>query len=191
MTSRTTTVSNNQMLSCRSYLGCLECVRLCITGSKRAFCQARSAVLAVGIELSNTMPVETSSIVLQAVFDSDLDGITPICKDGRSRELSIDQQAASLESIRRTCSVRNDKVVFAGHTSGGPFHIKVVVYAVSVLPALSREWTICAGSICRCGHWGRCGRRVTLQQRRRLSTAAPEIMIVSEVISTHKTSCCQ
>ena len=115
----------------------------------------------VRAELANTMPMNTSSISLHVVVDSDLDVVSPIRlrpksakarsmiakisthPNQRARVLSINQEALPfIPSIRITSAVRNSKGIISRDTRRRPLLVEVSVNAVSVTPAVSGRWGV-------------------------------------------------
>jgi len=126
----------------------------------------------VRAELSDTVPVDTSSISLHVVVDSDLNVVSPVCLDfrvserhirdlklkthpnQRSRVLSIDQEALPLiPSIRVTSAVRNSEGIISRDARRRPLLVKVRVDAVSIAPAVAGCGRVGAGGV---GFWVDC-----------------------------------
>lgn len=66
-----------------------ECVGSRLTRGKRTFGDTIGAVHWIGIELSQTMPVETRPVVGETIFHCDLKGVTPSSTNSWSRKLPI------------------------------------------------------------------------------------------------------
>lgn len=69
-------------------LSSAEDVVLRLTGSEGAFRCSRSAVKDSGVELTDTVPMDISTVVSQSVPDSDANCVTPTCCQLRSRGMA-------------------------------------------------------------------------------------------------------
>lgn len=129
-------------------LGCLE--RICSTGAwrNRAFSKTADAIRSHAVELSDTVPMNTSAVVLKRVLDIDDDLVTPVSGDGGTRELIVDEVTLHVAiAIEVACCVSDLKVVGNSVSCSRVLQIKVCLDAVSATPALTRVWSIGARSI--------------------------------------------
>lgn len=115
-------------------MGCAPRVGLGITGSNRALADRGDTIHLVGVVLTNTVPVNSRSVVGHVVGDMDNDSVTPVCNDGGARNGAVDGEDNTLPSIRGGSDVLDIEPVFPGYTS--VWHLVVVVGAdVVVSPA--------------------------------------------------------
>ena len=83
------------------------------TRSDRAVADSRNTIVPRGSRLQETMPVNRSAFVLKFVLDGDLDPITPVRLNERARELVVDHEHRSYNTIWLHCGVRDSPVVLA------------------------------------------------------------------------------
>ena len=69
--------------------------------------------MVVGADLADTVPVDRGGIIGQSIVDRDLDGITPVANNSRSRDLAVDGKSWSLFSFKVPLSARDGEVIFA------------------------------------------------------------------------------
>lgn len=79
-----------RMIPGRAELGGLEFVLSCLSGSNWAFGNSRNTVMLTAIKLTDTMPMDTGSIVSHVVLDIDNNGVTPFRPDHGTRILAVD-----------------------------------------------------------------------------------------------------
>ena len=79
------------MVPCCTELSGPELVLAGSSRSDRAFGDSRDAVVLAGVQLSNTVPVDTGSVMLEVVLDIDDDCVTPLCSYEWSRILTVDE----------------------------------------------------------------------------------------------------
>ena len=107
-------------------LSCRERVCLGISGSQWTFGETVGAVLCVGVELSDAVPVNTGAVVWQRILDSDRDGVTPVGVDGRSRQLIIDEKTIAFAiAVWVAGRVGEFKSVGNAFAGGWPLLVKV------------------------------------------------------------------
>lgn len=68
------------------------------------------------------------------VMDSDLDGITPICLDQWSRELSVDQKNVFLIAIGGLLSSGDSKIISSNDTSIWCIFVRIRIVCISWTP---------------------------------------------------------
>ena len=79
------------MVPCCTELSGPELVLAGSPRSDRAFGDSWDAVVLAGVQLSNTVPVNTGSVVSEVVLDVDDDCVTPLCSHEWSRILAVDE----------------------------------------------------------------------------------------------------
>ena len=104
----------------RAELGGLEFVLSRLSRSNWAFGNSRNTVMLTAIKLTDTMPMDTGSIVSHVVLDIDNNGVTPFRPDRGTRILAVDD----LKLPRASCSIR----VRSGYVG----NLKVVLAVISV-----------------------------------------------------------
>jgi len=130
-------------------LSSLERVGLGLSRGKWALGNTVDTIGANTVQLTNTMPVHTGSVVLHGVLDSDTDHITPGRLDDRTRVLAVDEQTRRAAiAIRVTRGVGDLEVIRDGVAGGRVFLVKVGSNAEAIAPARSSKGTIGASSIC-------------------------------------------
>jgi len=131
----------------------LSCPELVLTGSSRsdrAFGDSRDAVILAGVQLSNTVPVDTGSVMLEVVLDIDDDCVTPLCSYEWSRILTVDEHhlLGSTTSIGvGPSNIRDLEVVSHGGAVRGRLGIEVGGNAVAITPAVSCPCCVGASTI--------------------------------------------
>jgi hypothetical protein len=103
-----------------SILSCSPSVCLGLSRSKWALGDTCHSVCEAGLELTISMPVDTSSIVGKVVGNSDGNGIAPLALDGRTRNLPVDSQSRLKSAVEIDGCVRDHKVVGASISSTRP-----------------------------------------------------------------------
>lgn len=122
-------------------MGSAPCVSLGITRSNGALGDRGNTIHLVGVVLTNTVPVNSRSVVGHVVGDMDNDSVTPVCNDGGARNGAVDSEDNTLPSIRGSSDVLDVEPVFPGHTS--IWYLVIVVGAnVVVSPASSVGSTV-------------------------------------------------
>ena len=103
-----------RVVPARAELGSLEYVLASLSGGDWAFRDARDSILLTRVVLTNTVPVDSSAVVLHAILDIDNNSITPFGPNSRTWVLIVDQLEVSTPraSIQmRFCHIGNFKVV--------------------------------------------------------------------------------
>ena len=113
-----------------------------ITWCQTALSNTWNTILIVGIELTNTMPVDGGRIVSQGVVNRDLDSITPVAYNGGSWNLTIDGESRSWGSLIVPLNARNGKIVLTNSTSVWDGRVGISVDVESVTPLISAIWRI-------------------------------------------------
>jgi hypothetical protein len=60
-------------------------------GRNWALGDSRHSVVLAGVELSDTVPVDTGAVVIEVIFDIDDNGVTPFSSHKRPRILAVDE----------------------------------------------------------------------------------------------------
>lgn len=74
------------------------------------------AVLCVGVQLTHTMPMERSTIVLHFIAYRDLKGVTPVTYDGWTWHRVVDEKAGSFMRSVRVAGGIGDAEIVSDHT---------------------------------------------------------------------------
>lgn len=92
---------------------CLERIRERFAWSNGTLLHGRDTVEPRSSSLEDAMPMQSSPFLRPGnlVVNGDLEGITPVGFKGRSRELVVDQDDASIDAIRRNVATRDGEVV--------------------------------------------------------------------------------
>jgi len=141
----------------------LESVGLLLARCNGALGDTGNTILSVLVPLTETVPVDRSAVVGHLVLDGDLDHVTPVGLNGRTRVLVVDGKDLTLEPIRCHGGVGDGPVVTNGTASGRPVAVKVCVDGEVVVPAFARSRAVGAA-------WLRSSSRL-----RRASSALPGI----------------
>ena len=113
-----------------------------VTWCETALGDTWNTVLVVGADLTNTVPMDGSSVVSQRVVDSYLDGITPVADNGRAWYLAVDGKSGSWGSLKVPVDARDCPVVFANIASAWDGLVLVSVDVESTAPLVSATWGI-------------------------------------------------
>lgn len=99
-----------RMIPSSAILSCSECVRLRRAWRNRALRHSVCAVLFIGVELSDTVPVQRCTIVCEAIMHIDGELVAPVYMDHWTWSLSIDQlarlAAMAVRVAERICQVQ-------------------------------------------------------------------------------------
>ena len=125
-----------------------------VTWCKTTLGHTWNTVLIVGIELTDTVPMDGGGIIGQGVVNSDLDGITPVANDGRAGNLAVHGKSGSWGSLKVPVDAGDGKVVLAHCASIGVGHVLIGVDVHSIAPLVSATWGV-AAVVGDCG-LGRC-----------------------------------
>lgn len=71
----------------------------CLSGSQSALSNTNNTIHLVGVILSDAVPVNGSSIASHGVCDMDDNLVTPACLEKRTRELSVDTESLTADTI--------------------------------------------------------------------------------------------
>ena len=99
------------------------------------------------------MPVDTRSVVLKLVDDSDFNIVAPVRKYRRAHVLAVDQECDPRRAIWCCRAVGDLEVVFTGDSSLWPVDIEISADVEAILPAGSGLRTVhsaLARVSCRC-----------------------------------------
>lgn len=83
---------------------------------RKPFGQDQAGKTYVCVVLSNTVPVNRRTVVLQVVGDMDLDGVTPIRDDGGARNGAVDGENDALNTVRGSSAVLDAEPVLPSNT---------------------------------------------------------------------------
>jgi len=89
----------------RSVETCSPCVRKALAWGDWAFRDARNSVIGLRALLKDTVPVDRSAFIAEVVVDSDLNSVTPVGFEERTRELSVDQESSDLDTVWRNLAL--------------------------------------------------------------------------------------
>lgn len=115
-----------------------------ITWCETALSNTWNTVLVVGVELTNTVPVDGGRIVGQGVVNCDLDGITPVANNGRSWNLTVDSKSRSWGSLVVPLNTGDGEVVFTNGASIWVCCVLIGVDVESMAPRASGTWLVAA-----------------------------------------------
>lgn len=119
-----------------------------LTRRNRALGKTTNTVRTDAVELSDTVPMEAATIVLERVLNVNNNLVSPVGSDHWPGLLAVDEEALNGSvAIWITCCICNLKAVSNSLSSGGMFLIKVCLDAVTTAPASTRVGTVGASSI--------------------------------------------
>lgn len=148
-------------------LGCLEGVGLGVARCKRTLRDTIYAVLCIGVELSDAVPMNAGTVVRQRILDGDLNSIAPVGIDGRSRQLLVDEKTDTFAIAVWVAGCIGELEAVRHRIAGcWPLLVEVGGNAVAVAPARSGLCTVGAGCIC---HFGRGRRRARCRRSTRIN----------------------
>ena len=101
--------------------------RVCagLTWGKSALCNTWNTVVGVCAQLTDTVPMDSSTVVAHVISDFDNNIVTPVALDGRARDsgwasVVRDSQALTAGAIKVAGSVGDSQAVLAGLSSVRP-----------------------------------------------------------------------
>ena len=136
-----------------SVLRGLPSVSFGLSRRQRALCQPWHSVFPVVVQLSQPMPVDTCSVALKLVGDSDFNIVAPVRKYRRAHVLAVDQECDPRRAIWCCSAVSDLEVVFAGNSTLWPVDIEIGTDVEAILPAgsgLGTVYSALARVSCRC-----------------------------------------
>lgn len=134
----------------------LEFVDLGMARGNGTLGDATDAIFAVGSQLSETVPVDPSPIVLKLVDDGDFQRVAPVGLDEWARKLTVDDQHLLGDANRRQGRVLDPQGPFPRDASLGPFRVGVGVDVIPGQPMSSmarpvgKSWVVSGIVGCRC-----------------------------------------
>lgn len=102
-------------------------VRVALARGDRALVNTRDAVLPRGSSLQETVPVKSGTLLRTSdvVVQSDLDRISPVSLNGRSRVGPVDEKDRLLISIRGNGAAADSKIVGSDDTCVGRRGVRI------------------------------------------------------------------
>jgi hypothetical protein len=135
--------------------GCNPLVDAGITWCKTALGNTGNTVLVVGVELTNTVPVDGGRVVGQGVVNCDLDSVTPVANNGGSWNLAVDSKSRSCGSLVVPLDAGDGEVIFTNGASIWVGRVLIGVDVEPIAPRASVTWLVAA--VIRDGSPGICG----------------------------------
>lgn len=86
------------------------------TRSDRALADSGDTIIPGSCGLQEAVPMHRRAFILKLVLDCDFNPVTPVGLDERTRELVVDNEHRSDNTVWLHCSVCNSPVVLAGDT---------------------------------------------------------------------------
>ena len=83
-----------------SVLSCSPGIGDGLSGCSRTLSDGSNTVMLVGVVLANTVEMKTGSVVCKTVVESYCDSVTPIGKESRAGESSVDEEDVALHAIK-------------------------------------------------------------------------------------------
>lgn len=139
----------------RTILSCLPRVGAGLTWGKSALCHTRNTVVGIGAQLTDTVPMDGSTVVTHVVGNINDNVVTPVALNCWSWNLTVYGQAHAVGTVEVASGVGQDQAIVAGLSSVGPGSRVVAVDIESTAPRLSVSRAVAGRggcAICWAGH---------------------------------------
>ena len=110
----------------------LPCVCRRLSRSDRALGYTANSIHFIRVKLPDAVEVKTGSIILHLVIHRDLEGISPISLNSRTRNLSIDRLHHPRHAIRTQCNVLDVEGVGADDAGVG---VVIIIISLKIVGA--------------------------------------------------------
>lgn len=96
------------------------------------------AVHFIGVVLTNTMPMNRSTVARHTVGNVNDNLITPACGEQRTRKLTVDTKSFTFHTIRSDSTFCQIKIVLNRVTSLGNDSVRIIAYGIATISICAR-----------------------------------------------------